>query len=374
MSQSEFVLSPRTGLLLALLTVLAVRTSPAQTPLVTVTGYPFSGFYFTGITAGPGDGAVWFSGYGSNQRKIGRITADGVITEFVSFNTPSAITAGPDGALWFTEDAAHQIGRIDSGGVISEYGIPCCGEPSRIVAGPDGALWFTEGNKIGRITTGGVVTEYCLPDPNAAASGITAGPDGALWFTEPSAVTDYIDLICSGNDKIGRITTSGMITEYALSRSVACRGLTSIAAGPDGALWFNESYLNAVGRITTAGAVTEYPLPSPLQVSSDVTAGPDGALWFPAFNLETGGGTLERVTTDGVITEYNVAANTAGSLIVTGPDGTLWLTAYGGSIVRASVVNREPFGPAAFIKTDRFRDAANCLPYVGVAHRAICLW
>jgi hypothetical protein len=32
-----------------------------------------------------------------------------------------------------------------------------------------------------------------------------------------------------------------------------------------------------------------------------------------------------------------VAANTAGSLIVTGPDGALWLTAYGGSIVRAAL-------------------------------------
>ena len=342
MSTSEFVLPPRTGLLLALLSILAVRTSPAQAPSVTVTGYPFSGFYFTGITAGPTDGAVWFSGYDSNQRKIGRITADGVITEYVSFNAPSAITAGPDGALWFTEDAAHQIGRIDAGGVITEYGIPCCGEPSRIAAGPDGALWFTEGNKIERITTGGVVTEYLLPDPNAAAIGITAGSDGALWFTEPSSVIDYIDLICSGNDKVGRITTSGMITEYALSRSVACRGLKSIAAGPDGALWFNESYLNAVGRITTAGVVTEYPLPSALEVSSDIAAGPDGALWFPAFNLENGGGILERITTDGVITEYSVAANTADSVIVTGPDGALWLTAYGGSIVRASLSNSEP--------------------------------
>ena len=60
--------------------------------------------------------------------------------------------------------------------------------------------------------------------------------------------------------------------------------------------------------------------------------------------------------------------------ITAGPDGALWLTAYCGSIVRASVVNPEPFGPAAFIKTDRFRDAANWLPYVGIAHRAMCLW
>src|SRR5258705_107180 len=34
-----------------------------------------------------------------------------------------------------------------------------------ITAGPDGALWFTEsaGNAMGRITTAGVVTKYPLP-------------------------------------------------------------------------------------------------------------------------------------------------------------------------------------------------------------------
>lgn len=37
--------------------------------------------------------------------------------------------------------------------------------PSGIAAGPDGALWFTEnrGTKIGRITTAGIVTEFPVP-------------------------------------------------------------------------------------------------------------------------------------------------------------------------------------------------------------------
>src|ERR1019366_4686945 len=51
----------------------------------------------------------------------------------------------------------------------------------------DGALWFTEYypvGKIGRITTGGVITEYPLPDSEVGPFEITTGPDGALWFTE----------------------------------------------------------------------------------------------------------------------------------------------------------------------------------------------
>src|SRR5262249_27412404 len=69
--------------------------------------------------------------------------------------------------------------------------------PRNIVVGPDGALWFTEetGNKIGRITTAGVITEYPIPSNNGAF-GITLGPDGNLWFTE-----------FAGN-KIGRLQAS----------------------------------------------------------------------------------------------------------------------------------------------------------------------
>jgi virginiamycin B lyase len=46
---------------------------------------------------------------------------------------------------------------------------------------------------MGRITTSGSITEYSLPNSSSGPSGITTGPDGALWFTE------------SGTDKIGRI-------------------------------------------------------------------------------------------------------------------------------------------------------------------------
>src|SRR5579864_3983508 len=90
--------------------------------------------------------------------------------------------------------------------VFTEYPIPT---PSSftvaITAGPDGALWFTEGvGKIGRITTAGVIMEYPVLTPSSRPNGITTGPDGALWFTE-----------LNGNN-IGRITTSGTVTEYPI--------------------------------------------------------------------------------------------------------------------------------------------------------------
>jgi streptogramin lyase len=69
---------------------------------------------------------------------------------------------------------------------IKEFTIPTTNStPRYITAGPDGNLWFTEmdGNKIGRITTAGVDTEFTV-------LGSTSGPGST-----PS--------ICSGSDKGG---------------------------------------------------------------------------------------------------------------------------------------------------------------------------
>jgi len=187
-----------------------------------------------------------------------------------------------------------------------------------ITAGPDGALWFAEGGKIGRITTSGAISEYPLAT-FSYIDGIAAGPDGALWFAETT-----------GN-KVGRITTAGVITEYLVPSSNS--GPLGIAAGPDGALWFAESNVNKIGRITTAGVISEYPVPTPAGSPRGITAGPDGALWFTEFV----GNKIGRITTAGVITEYLVPSSNSDPLgIAAGPDGALWFTEFS-RIGRASL-------------------------------------
>jgi hypothetical protein len=161
--------------------------------------------------------------YRIDREQIGRITYSGVITEFRAPISPNGITAGPDGALWFT--APSSIGRITTAGALTEYLLPTPSETMDITSGPDGALWFAEGfgNKIGRITTDGAITEYAVPTASCWPLGITAGPDGALWFTE------------STPGKIGRITTAGVITEYPPPFAGSFGGIT---VGPDRELWF----------------------------------------------------------------------------------------------------------------------------------------
>src|SRR5439155_2784230 len=118
---------------------------------------------------------------------------------------PTSITTGPDGNLWFTENAGNTIGRITPAGVIMEFPLPTANsQPQSIAAGPDGNLWFTEvnGNKIGQITPAGTIHEFAVPTANSFPRGITAGPDGNVWFTE-----------ANGN-KIGRISPAGVISEF----------------------------------------------------------------------------------------------------------------------------------------------------------------
>jgi len=199
---------------------------------------------------------------------------------------------------------------------VKEYPVPTANsEPIDIVAGPDGALWFTEilAHKIGRITTSGQITEYPLPTfTQRGPNRICVGPDGAIWFTG------------SNNNKIGRITTSGVITEYSAGMTAHATP-TDITAGPDGALWFAEQTADKIGRITTAGVITnEFPLPAHGGYTSPagIAAGPDGALWFTTY----GSTRVGRITTAGVVTEFETPSQTITGGIQAGPDGAMWFT------------------------------------------------
>src|SRR5258708_11642859 len=139
-------------------------------------------------------------------------------------------------------------------GTISEFPIPTPNNQlGDITAGPDGAVWFTEiipnaqnggltiSGQIRRITPAGHISAVPLA-ANSFANDITTGPDGAIWFTE------IIPNLQSGTlvGKIGRITPAGHISEFPVpTRS----NLLCITAGPDGNLWFTERQSGKIGRL-----------------------------------------------------------------------------------------------------------------------------
>src|SRR5208283_5462589 len=106
------------------------------------------------------------------------------------------------------------------------------------------------------------------------------------------------------------------ITEYS-NGITAGSGVKSITQGPDGAMWFTEVTGSRIGRITTAGVVTEYNV-SPASPES-IVLGPDGNLWF------TSEYSVGRITTAGVVTTYDFLRGTGGAGITVGPNGEdLW--------------------------------------------------
>src|SRR6266496_2722172 len=151
--------------------------------------------------------------------------------------TPSLLTPRTEQTPYplapYTEFALPQLSEKD-----------CASGPQGITVGPDGALWFTDSaDKIGRITTQGQITEFALPsspDSPSNGGGITTGPDGALWFTQ-------------GWGPLGRITTQGHITLFSPHYS---GGPGRIVAGPDGALWMTEvdPHAGLIGRFSPSSA------------------------------------------------------------------------------------------------------------------------
>jgi virginiamycin B lyase len=285
------------------------------------------------------DGALWFTEQGPTNA-IGRLDTSGAVREFElpqGTAGASGIALGPDGALWIATRAAASpdgiVLRLAAGGNFTRYTLASPGSAAQgITAGPDGALWFTEetANRIGRITTSGAVTEYPLPtDPNAAQCGqrcpvdIAAGPDGALWFPESQ-------FSMGGGNKIGRITTAGVVTEYVVPTRDSLPG--RIAAGRDGRLWFTEDR-GGIGCVTVDGRVTEQTLPGQARgaTTRGVAAGSDGAVWVvgaPArTDVDTPVDRLYRVAPEGTITEHRLPGS--GGAITAGAAGTLWVAGQG---------------------------------------------
>jgi len=297
---------------------------------------------------------------GSPRRTSSRIRSGAsrpaAVSQKFPIPTPSSdpveIALGPDSALWFTEANANKIGRITTGGSVSEFTLPTAqinpcptssfvpGAPFAIAAGPDGALWFTEvcDNKIGRITTSGTVSLFTIPSANSDPSGIAAGPDGALWFTENTA-SSCQGCLSAGNT-IGRITTSGSISEF--TTPTASSGPFGIGAGPDGALWFTENNANKIGRISTTGSISEFPVPTANSGATEIRAGPDGALWF----TEIFANQIGRISITGSISEFPVPTPNSGPFeIAVGPDLALWFTEeFAGKVGRITAVPTTPDG------------------------------
>jgi virginiamycin B lyase len=135
---------------------------------------------------------------------------------------------------------------------------------------------------------------------------IAAGPDGAMWFTSDQTAA------------LERITDRGAVTTGLAAATPATGTITN---GRDGALWFSDG--GSLARLSLRGALTEYPGGGP-----GIAAGLHGGHWFT-----TGGKYVGRVTATGAMKTIASRKLRGTYGIARGRDGAMWVTNYLGSSI-----------------------------------------
>jgi streptogramin lyase len=194
------------------------------------------------------------------------------IDEFPLGATPTGIVYGGDGALYVTTTAPSILRVSADGAVTARYPLTANGSPTPslpIFAG--GALWFslTRTDASNYVTTSlarraadGAITEFPIRTPSATVTSLAAGPDGNVWFTQSGT-----------REAVGRITPAGLVTEFTGAKSTP----TSIAADNSGRLWITEAY-GRIAQVSTTGTLTESPTVTSLWKVASSPSTP--TLWF----------------------------------------------------------------------------------------------
>ena len=126
--------------------------------------------------------------------------------------------------------------------------------------------------------------------------------------------------MAANNNNVNRLSTSGQVTG-SFPIPTANSAPQGITAGPDGNVWFTEFSTNKIGRVTPNGVVKDFPIAAS-SGPRGIAAGPDGNVWFAA----TSGNRVGRMTPDGnSLAEFSVPGSGPND-ITAGPDGNMWFT------------------------------------------------
>ena len=146
---------------------------------------------------------------GSSAQPAAAVDPVGTVTNIPLTNLPApvSIVTGPDGNLWFADQQLRAVVRLTPGGELTTFP---AGFVQHVISGGDGNLWLVRVNpvtgsglQISRMTTAGVITSSFSDPAFSTVDGIAYGPDGNIWFTNSFA------------DIVGRLTPTGTVTTFA---------------------------------------------------------------------------------------------------------------------------------------------------------------
>lgn len=219
----------------------------------------------------------------------------------------AAVTVGMSVAVVGAQ-AAEPVGQV----TLFRSGLDPGSSAISLTPSPDGTLWFSDwfNNKLGRITTDGRITEQAGP-----AGSFVVGYDGNMWLPY-------------GDRGVARLTTDGRFTLFPAP------GITvrAVAAGADGNIWFTDTRNHAIGRLMPDGRITEFTFGLlPGSQPWAITAGPSSTIWFTDTACSDGGqcaiGVISTITAR--ITEFPSSGTRRfgyPQAIAPGADGNVWFS------------------------------------------------
>jgi virginiamycin B lyase len=190
-------------------------------------------------------------------------------------SAPHDVAPAPDGTVWYTAQAAGELGRLDPATGAAD-GVPL-GDGSRphgVVVGPGGAAWVTDSglNAIVRVDESThAVRRFPLPgDENANLNTAAFDRRGMLWFTGQSGYYGRVD------------PASGRVDLFDAPRGEGPYGITTTPAGD---VYYASLAGSHIARIDTrTGRATVIEPPTEAQGARRIWSDSRGRLWISEWN------------------------------------------------------------------------------------------
>ena len=190
-------------------------------------------------------------------------------------SAPHDVAPAADGTVWYTAQAAGELGRLDpASGKVERVPLGAGSAPHGVIVGPDAAAWVTDGglNAIVRVDARTLaVRRFPLPEGEYAnLNTATFGRDGVLWFTGQSGYYGRVD------------PATGRLELFEAPRGQGPYGITTT---PDGDVYYASLAGSHIARIDTAtGRATVLEPPTEGQGARRIWSDSRGRLWISEWN------------------------------------------------------------------------------------------
>lgn len=237
-------------------------------------------------------------------------------------STPVSIAAATDSNFYVAETNAPYMEQFNPSG-FGRTGVAVVSNSiSSVAMGQDGWLWYLDDQHasvvkqpLGTATSGSAVSGFAA---SANMQSLAAAPDGNLWFVDATGYN--LDSIAPASMSTSTINT-GSIFPAGPAQPAAAGTFGNGDVVACGGTWDNggSSYMMCANQ--TAGTSFPISLGAGIAYANGMAFGPDHTLYVTTSN-----GKIETFTSGFAAgTTYTVPSGIGGA-IVAGPDGNMWFT------------------------------------------------